>query len=142
MNGATTIDELQDRLGDNPNLNEVEGCRQVISLLLLAIKDREKVAEHARDLLKNLAMMVLNGNPEVVEKAKEYTIRQGKEKYEVMEFLLKMVDTMTEAENMTDENLVTEVLERIWQGMDMSSRESSLLGELIHRFKQSKQNMY
>jgi hypothetical protein len=42
---------------------------------------------------------------------------------------------MKSSEAMTNEQLITAVTDKIWMGLDMSSRESAVLGEMIFRIK-------
>jgi hypothetical protein len=79
--------------------------------------------------------MVMNGNPEARDKAREALVVQGKSKVEVLEFLLRMAKTMDQAESLSNKELIAEVTDTIWAQLTMDSRESAVLGEMIHRAK-------
>jgi hypothetical protein len=78
--------------------------------------------------------MVVNENPEARDKAREALVKSGKTKAEVYDFLMDMAKTMQDAEDMAEWQLISEVT-GIWAGLDMSSRESAVLGEMIYRMK-------
>lgn len=137
MNGARTIEELQEKLDGVYDLEKVEDCRKVIGVLLRSIRDKDNTAQSSQDQLKMLAIMILNGNPESREKAREVLAGTGKTKKEVMAFLMSMAGTMKEAEVMPNKQLIAEVTDAIWAGYDMASRESSILGEMIFRYKKA-----
>ena len=59
----------------------------------------------------------------------------GERAVRVMDFLETMSEEMGHAGGLSDEQLVDEIFEKIWGGLDMSSPESALLEELILRFK-------
>lgn len=50
-------------------------------------------------------------------------------------FLLGMVDEMDAAKKMSDKELASEVLNKVWSAYKVDSLESALLGELIERFR-------
>lgn len=58
-------------------------------------------------------------------------------KLNVMDFLCKMTENMIDAEKMTDNQLYDEVMQ-LWAEYNMDSKESSLLGELLKRFKEER----
>ena len=135
MDGARNIEELQTKLDGVYDLTQVDDCRKMIEVLLRSIRDRDTTAQQAQDRLKMLALMVTNDNPEAKDKAREALSNSGKSKAAVWDFLMKMVRTMEAAEAMPTEQLLSEVMNTIWAEFDMSSRESSILGELIYRVK-------
>jgi len=79
--------------------------------------------------------MVMNGNPRARTKAQESLVPFKRAPGEVLGFLMGMCRTMNEAEKLTTEKLITEVMNSVWSSLDASSRESALLGELVYRMK-------
>ena len=135
MNCARNIDELQEKLDGVYDLSNVDDCRKMIDSLLRSILDKSMCIEQSQNQLKLLALMVVNGNPDAVEKAKDVMAGSGKSKTELLDFLMGMASTMKEAEGMTNKQVISEVTDMIWAGFDISSRESAVLGEMIHRMK-------
>ncbi len=73
-----------------------------------------------------------------VEAEFEKTVKDETEeakKARVWRFLVRMSDEVNRAQTLTDEQLVDEVFEKLWGELNMDSRESALLEELIDRFK-------
>jgi len=135
MDGVRTIEELQDKLDGVYDLRDVEDCRKVLGVLLRSIEEKSAYGSLAYDRLRMLALMVINGNPEARDKAREVMAGSGKSKKEVMDFLMNMAGTMKQAESLTNKQLIAEVTDTVWGVLDMSSRESAVLGELIYRTK-------
>jgi hypothetical protein len=135
MDGIKNIGELQEKLDGVYDLEQLEDCRKMIDVLLRSIREKEMVALRSQDQLHILALMVVNRNPEAREKALEVTSGSEKPKVKVIDFLTSMADTMKSSEAMTNEQLITAVTDKIWMGLDMSSRESAVLGEMIFRIK-------
>jgi translation initiation factor 2 alpha subunit (eIF-2alpha) len=136
MNCARNIDELQEKLDGVYDLLKVDDCRKMIDVLLRSILDKSNCLEQTQNQLKMLALMVVNDNPNAIEKAREVMAGSGKSKAELMDFLMGMANTMKEAEGMTNKQIISEVTDMIWSGLDSSSRESAVLGEMIHRMKE------
>jgi len=135
MGGVRNIEELQERLDGVYDLNQADDCRKMIGVLLRSIREKERLGQQLQNQLKTLALMVVNENPEARDKAREALAKSGKTKAEVFDFLMNMAKTMDAAEAMSNDQLVSEVTNLVWAGLDMSSRESSVLGEMIHRMK-------
>lgn len=135
MDGARTLDELQEKLDGVFDLNRADDCQKVIETLLRTVRDRDSVTQKAQDDLKMLALMVINDNPEVRTRARESVMGHSKGKVSVGEYILKMFTSMTDANGMTNKELISEVTGSIWGSLDMSSRESAILGELLFRTK-------
>ena len=135
MNCARNIDELQEKLDGVYDLLKVDDCRKMIDVLLRSILDKSNCLEQTQNQLKMLALMVVNDNPSARDKACEVMAGSGKSKAELMDFLMGMANTMKEAEGMTNKQIISEVTDMIWSGLDISSRESAVLGEMIHRMK-------
>lgn len=135
MDGVRTIEELQGKLEGVYDLERVEDCRKVIGVLLRSIVEKAAAGDQAQERLKMLSLMVINGNPEARDKAREVMAGSGKTKKEVMDFLMSMAGTMHAAEGLTNKQLIAEVTDTVWGTLDMSSRESAVLGELIYRAK-------
>ena len=135
MDGVRTLDELQEKLDGAFDLSQAEDCHKVIETLLRTIRDRDAAAQKAQDDLKMLALMVMNENLEARAKARDVMTGSKKGKVGVGEFILKMFASMTDANGMTNKQLVSEVTGKIWGSLDMSSRESAILGELLFRMK-------
>lgn len=135
MDGVRNIEELQEKLDGVYDLHQAEDCRKVIDVLLRSAREKAVAGQQAQDRLKMLAIMVLNGNPEAREKAKEALAGSGKSKKEVMDFLMSMVNTGAQANALSTKQLISEVTDTVWAGLDMASRESAVLGELIYRTK-------
>ena len=136
MNCARNIDELQEKLDGVYDLLKVDDSRKMIDVLLRSILDKSNCLEQTQNQLKMLALMVVNDNPNAIEKAREVMAGSGKSKAELMDFLMGMANTMKEAEGMTNKQIISEVTDMIWSGLDSSSRESAVLGEMIHRMKE------
>jgi hypothetical protein len=135
MKNMKTIEELQEKLGESFDLDQVEDCRKIIGVLLRANKEKEDYAQKACDDLRMLALMVLNGNPEAKDKAQEAMAGVKKEKKNAEDLILDMMSSMGEASEMTNRKLIQAVTEYVWANLNMASRESSILGEMIHRMK-------
>lgn len=135
MDGVRTIEELEEKLDGVYDLNQVEDCRKVIEVLLRSIQEKSVSAQQNQDRLKTLAIMVINGNPEAREKAKEALAISGNTKREVFDFLMGMVNTSKEATALTTKQLISEVTDTVWSELNMSGRESAVLGEMIFRMK-------
>jgi translation initiation factor 2 alpha subunit (eIF-2alpha) len=136
MNWERNIDELQEKLAGVYDLLKVDDSRKMIDVLLRSILDKSNCLEQTQNQLKMLALMVVNDNPNAIEKAREVMAGSGKSKAELMDFLMGMANTMKEAEGMTNKQIISEVTDMIWSGLDSSSRESAVLGEMIHRMKE------
>jgi hypothetical protein len=132
---AKTIEQLQEKLDGVYDLTQAEDCRKVIEVLLRSISETKANGQQMQDQLKMLALMVVNGNPEARDKAREALATQGKSKAEVVEFLMSMARTMDQATALSTKELVTEVTDTVWASLSMESRESAVLGELIYRMK-------
>ena len=135
MNAARDIEELEKKLDGVYDLTRTEDCRKIIGVLLRSIRERNEVCQQDRQSLKMLSMMVLNGNPRARTKAQESMVTFKRAPGEVLGFLMGMCRTMNEAEKLTTEKLITEVMNSVWSNLDASSRESALLGELVYRMK-------
>ena len=135
MDGVRSVEELQERLEGVYDLNRAEDCWKVIGVLLRSVRQEKATAQQAVDRLKTLALMVVNENPAVRDKAREAIAGSGKSKKELFDFLMDMAKTMDSASELSNKQLVGEVTDTIWAELDMSSRESAVLGELIYRMK-------
>lgn len=135
MDGAQTIEEMAEKLDGVYDLNKVEDCRTMIEVLLRSIREKSATAQKDQDKLKMLALMVINGSPDAREKAKEALASSGTSKKEVLAFLMGMVKMSKEATAMSSKQLIAEVTDSVWDGLDMSGRESAILGEMISRMK-------
>lgn len=65
---------------------------------------------------------------------------ETKMKAKCWDFLTRMCRNSDEAEKLSDEVLANELLEKVWANMDMSSWESSILDEAIHRLRKQSNN--
>lgn len=135
MDGVMNIDELQDRLDGVYDLNQVDDCRKMIEILLRSVREKTALEKQCRDNLKMLALMVINGNPEARELAKEAMAGSGKSKKDVVDFLKQMALRIKEADDMTNHQLIQDVIDSVWSGLSLNSHESAVLGEMISRTK-------
>jgi len=129
-----TIEELREKLEGVYDLGNALDCEAVIRMLLRDLDGANRRAETATDKLKVLAFMVSQGKPETRERAQEILAGSGK-KEEVWDFLMEMCEEIRRAEAMSAEDLGEDVLNRVWSEMDMQTRESAILAELIRRFR-------
>ena len=137
MDGIRTLDELQEKLDGVFDLNQADDCQKVIETLLRTIRDRDEAAQKAQDDLKMLALLVMNESLEARIKAKEIMTVSKKGKSGVGEFILKMFNSMIDATKLSNKQIIEEVTSKIWGSLDMSSRESAVLGELLLRSKKA-----
>jgi hypothetical protein len=134
------LEGLRKRLEGTYDLDKVEDCQRVIQVLLRGSDKANRTASNARSELKALALDVVNDRFEAKERAaKALTNKDGEEPRErgpaqLMGFLSKMAEEMTRAEDMTDEELKSEVLSGLWANLDMHGRDSAVLGEIVGRF--------
>ncbi len=135
MNAVKDIEELQKKLEGIFDLTQVEDCRKVIGTLLRTIQDRNAAAQKAHDDLKTLALMVMNENPDARRKALDVMAGSKESKQRVEEHIVRMCNSMTEAKEMSNRQLLSEVTDKIWGCLDQSGRESAILGELLFRTK-------
>jgi hypothetical protein len=135
MNGARTIEELEEKLDGVYDLNQVNDCRTVIEVLLRSLREKSESAQKDQDDLKMLALMVVNDKPDAREKAKGVLAPVQKDKKEVVDYLMGMVETTKLAKEMSTEQLILEVTNTVWADLNMSGRESAMLGELLFRMK-------
>lgn len=135
------IKELQSKLNGVYDLTNVVDCQSVIRVLLRDLDKAHADVEAAESRLKFLAFCVAEGKPDVKQKADEILAKFNVKKRspgEVMDFLMRMSEQIRSAENMSNEELIGEVLSKIWAGFHMDSRESAILEELIERFKKAR----
>jgi cytochrome c556 len=137
MDRVRTIEELQDKLDGVYDLETVDDCRKIISMLLRTEFDRDVLFKQSQDKLKNLAIMVVNENPQEKDQAREALSKSGKSKRSLMSFMTDMSKEMDSASSITNNQLITAVTDQIWSVFDISSRESSILGEMIERLKKA-----
>jgi len=137
------LEGLRKRLEGTYDLDKAEDCQRVIQVLLRGSDKANRTASEARSELQALALDVVNDRLEAKEKAAKVltaseALASPKERgpAEVMGFLSKMADEMTRAEDMTDEQLKSEVLNGLWANLDMHSRDSAVLGEIVRRFRE------
>jgi hypothetical protein len=135
------LEGLRKRLEGTYDLDKVEDCQRVIQVLLRGSDSANVTLSRAREELKALALDVVNDRIEAKERAAEVlTAKDGSEELRprgpepLMGFLSKMADEMVRAEEMTDEDLKSEVLNGLWANLDMHSRDSAVLSELMRRF--------
>ena len=137
MDGIRNIEELEKKMDGVYDLNEVDDCRKIIGVMLRSIREKDILAQQYQDRLKMLSIMVVNENLKAKEKAQEFLSGVGKSKSEVMGFLLGIAETMKAATEMETKEIIDEVTHTVWSTMDMSSRESAVLGELIERMRKN-----
>jgi hypothetical protein len=128
------IKDLQDKLQGVYDLTEAVDCQSVIRMLLRDLDTEKQKAEFAGNSARMLAEKVRTGDPDANSLAEKIIQNAPKKKYSVMDFMQRMCDSMNTAEALSDEQLVDESI-HIWAEYDMDSKESSVLDELIHRFK-------
>ena len=134
------LEGLRKRLEGTYDLNKAEDCQKVIQVLLRGSDRANRTASEARSELKALALDVVNDRFVAKERASKVLTDKDGDKprecgpAEVMGFLSEMADEMTRAEDMTDEELKSEVLNGLWANLDMHSRDSAVLGETVRRF--------
>lgn len=127
------IKDLQDKLQGVYDLTDAVDCQSVIRMLLRDLDVEKKRAETARNEMLTLADLTVKGDAEALEKAKLFLERK-KTKHSVIDFMQRMCNSMDAAEVLSDEKLVDEAI-HIWAEYNMDSKESSVLDELIHRFR-------
>ena len=135
------LEGLRKKLEGTYDLDKAEDCQKVIQVLLRGSDQANQTASKARAELKALALDVVNERFEAKDRAaKVLTAKDDNEEprergpAEVMDFLSKMANEMTRAEAMTNEELKSEVLNGLWANLDMHSRDSALLSEMVRRF--------
>lgn len=126
---------IVNRLNELCNLQDIDECRRVISVLAGDLELSNSKLKEANERLQALAVMVLNLSPDLQNEAKRIMF-ENKSGGNTWKFITTMVSNMEEVSSLLDKALVDEVLDKVWGGLDLSSTESALLGELIERFKQ------
>jgi len=133
-----SLERLQERLDGVYDLTKVKDCRAVIDMLLRDL-DKSNMRTSAEIVkMRSLALAVANDRFDAKEKAKEVLSSRQRDGGHVMEFLASMAEEMKQADALDDESLAAEVLNTTWANLDMDSRESAVLSELIGRFKKLK----
>ena len=140
MQGEVTLEKLQEKLNDVYDLRDTSDCHAVIRMLLRDVEGSKARENKYRVQLRSLAAAVLGEYYDAKEKARDALSSSSPKEcpVNVMGFISKMAVMMKYAEDMTDEKLASEVLDRVWANLDMSSGESALLGEMMERFKGEK----
>lgn len=129
---------LQEKLEGVFDFNKVDDCHQVIQSLVKDLKHARSQAEATESSAKMLALLVTNGRePQAKAKAKEILTGVMSSNGTVLDFLKKMSETMDAAEEMTDSQLVDEVMDKVWSDLNANSIEAAVLEELIERFKKA-----
>jgi hypothetical protein len=138
------LEGLRKRLEGTYDLDKAEDCQRVIQVLLRGSDKANMTANEARVELKALALDVVNERIEAKDKAaKILTDKDGPDEprergpAEVMDFLNKMSEETTKAEALSDRQLYEEIINGLWANLDIHSRDSAQLGELMRRFKDS-----
>jgi hypothetical protein len=135
------LEGLRERVKGTYDLDKAEDCQKVIKVLLRGSDNAHRTAEEAKTKLRALALDVVNERFEAKERAAT-ALRDDKpvkrNAGELMGFLSKMAKEITLAEDMTDEELVSEILNGLWANLDLHSEDSALLGELVRRFQGGK----
>ena len=134
--------ELQDKLGGVYDLTDIVDCQSVIRMLLTDMKREKARTEDMWQKLQGLADRVLLSD-EIEDGLRKmaYEVRNVKgvkrTKQAVVEFLMKMSEFMGEADKMSDDELISACME-VWSNLDMDSKESAVVEELMERFKKVK----
>lgn len=137
MKGEVTLEKLQESLDGVYDLRDTVDCHSVIRFLLRDLEGSKARERQARERLRSLAASVISGDFAAKEKAHEALAPAGvkDEPANAVKFILRMGEMMKAAEDMTNDQLSEEVLDKVWANFDMSSRESAVLGEMMARFK-------
>jgi hypothetical protein len=128
------IKELQGKLQGVYDLTDAVDCQSVIRMLLRDLDAEKQKAEFAGKTVRMLAEKVKAGDPDAKELAEKVIQNAPKKKHSVMDFMQRMCDSMDAVEGLSDEKLVDEAI-HLWAEYNMDSKESSVLDELIHRFR-------
>jgi hypothetical protein len=138
-----TLEKLQESLDGVYDLRDTMECHAVIRFLIRDLEGSKAREKQAREGFKSLAASVLAGDTiESKEKARDAlspTVNK-EERANAAKFILKMGKMMKFAEDMNDEQISEEVLQRVWANLDMSGQESAMLGEMLARFKMKSEN--
>ena len=138
-----TLEKLQESLDGVYDLRDTVDCHAVIRFLIRDLEGSKAREKQAREGFKSLAASVLAGDTiESKEKARDALSPSAnkEDRVNAAKFLLRMGKMMKSAEEMNDEQLSEEVLNRIWSNLDMSGKESAMLGEMLARFKLKSEN--
>jgi hypothetical protein len=133
-----TLEKLQKNLDGVYDLRDTADCHAMIRFLLRDLDGSKAREKQAREKLKSLAASVLSDSFDAKEKARNVLSASGgkEDSTNAIKFILRMGEMMKAAEDMTNEQLSEEVLDKVWANLDMSSRESAVLGEMMARFKE------
>jgi len=136
------LEGLRKRLEGTYDLDKAEDCQRVIQVLLRGSDKANRTASEARSELQALALDVVNDRLEAKEKAAKVLTDKDKANEprergpaEVMDFLNTMSEEMGKAEGLSDRKLYEEIINGLWANLDIHSRDSAQLGELMRRFK-------
>lgn len=125
------IRKLSKELQGVYDFTNVVDCQSVISMLLKDLQRQKDRAELLSSEMKVLAKMVSDNNPKAKKRAADI-VKGIKSKSDVMGFLSRMTDNMTNAEKMTNKQLYDAGME-VWGDMPMDSTESCVIGEILKR---------
>jgi hypothetical protein len=132
------LEQLQQKLEGVFDLTNTLDCQSVIRALLKDLERARGEELAAQAKLRILASLVSNGKTSAKEVARgvlEKTEKRSPE--EVMDFLFCMCDETKRAEKLGDKDLISDAI-KAWAELDMHSRESAVIDELIQRFKAAK----
>lgn len=133
--------ELQEKLNGVYDLTDTVDCQSVIRMLLVDLKREKARTEAVWSKLQGLVQLVLDSRgcePEV--KSRVHGIlndRKNSTNHDVVGYLLKMSEFAKQAEALADKELVDESIDA-WGKINMESKESAIIEELIERFRNVK----
>lgn len=126
--------KLENGLDGVYDLNNVQDCRKVIQVLLRDVAKSNARATDSLVKLKGLALKVMSGSSDVKDAARAALTDGASGGVDVLGYMMRMVQEMSNVRAMHDDVLVSEVIDKVWANYDMSGNESALVAELIERF--------
>ena len=131
-----TVKELQKKLKGHYDLTNAVDCQSVIRMLLVDLERAKKRADAAFSELRMLALLVSREKPTAKSMAGE--VLEGipmESAAKVMDAILAMCGEIKRAKALKDQEVADEVFRHVWGDLEMHSRGSAVLEELVLRFK-------
>jgi len=129
--------KLENGLEGVYDLTSVSDCRKVIQVLL---RDVERANARVADTLvrlKGLALKVMSESADMKDAARNAIVNDTLNGSGVLGYIMRMVQEMKDVRVMSDDTLVSEILDKVWANYDISGRESAVIAELIERFRKT-----
>lgn len=130
-----TIEKLQENLRGTYDLADISDCQAVIRMLIRDLNLAHARGDKAEQDLKTLAFSVRHNQLRASELAEEIMERAKVPPSNMIDFLQRMSEEVIRAEELSDADLTGEVFEMVWGEMDVDSRESAVLSEMLSRFQ-------